>query len=149
MSSLQLPKGAGFGPSLSSNKFHNQADSLNSLSDGRSFRGLKYEVSRRQSSKRHHESSRRHHDDLESEVESGEVRENYDEMNLIFGPSQQPQNHHVLNSKSRGEKFPVSGDPTRLESMNSDDVGAEQNQRYAVYKEPVLTVAALNEMFKS
>ena len=149
MSSLQLPKGAGFGPSLSSNKFHNQADSRDSFSDGRSFRGLKYEVSRRHSSKRHHESSRHQHEDLESEVESGEVRENYDEMNLVFGPSQQPQNRHVLNSKSRGDKFPVSGDPTRLESMNSDDVDVVHVQRHAAYKEPVLTVAALNEMFKS
>ena len=70
---------------------------MNSLSDGRSFRGLKYEVSRRQSSKRHYESSRRQQEDFESEVESGEVRENYDEMNLVFGS--QRQKHHVLNSK--------------------------------------------------
>ena len=71
-------------------------------------------------------------------MESGELRENYDELNLVFGPSA------VAAREIKGQ----SGDPTRMESITSDEMGVNI-QRGAFYKEPVLTVAALNEIFKS
>ena len=72
-------------------------------------------------------------------MESGELRENYDELNLVFGPTVMAVRDMQLHS---------GGDPTRVESIGSDEVGTN-NKRFALYKEPVLTVAALNEIFKS
>ena len=84
MSSLQLPKGiTGFVPTLSSNKALIRNESRDSLSDSRSFRGVQYEASR---GRKRISARQQREEESEGESVCAEVRENYDEFNLVFGP---------------------------------------------------------------
>ena len=83
--------------------------------------------------------------------ESGELRENYDELELVLQNAQvQPGAPGVLAG-------PGAEHPTRIESMNSDDhiaiiqankvIQQRQTQANTGRREPVLTVAYLNGLF--
>jgi len=78
MSNLELPRKY---PSFSSKIFLGRVESRDSLSENRSYRGIHHEISRSRRSGRKDGHTSQSYD---SEEVGGELRENYDEMNLVF-----------------------------------------------------------------